>query len=169
MIDIKKAGKEDWQKIRNIAFDTWPVTYGSLMPMEQVQYLLENCFDKPTIHGQMTENGHVYLIAESEGIPVGFTSYEIHFRVQPRLMIHKLYVSPVFQGNGIGLHLLETLTGIAIKNHQTALCLKVFHLNHKAIRFYERYGFVKTGTEMTDPGNSFILEDLVMIREIPAA
>lgn len=166
MIDINKAASEDWQKIRNIAFDTWPVTYGPLMPMEEVQYLLETGFDKQTIQRQMNENGHVYLLAESGGVPVGFTSYEIYFRGQPRLMIHKLYVSPAFQGKGIGSHFLDALTGIALQNHQTALRLKVYRLNHKAIRFYEKSGFVKTGIEKTDPGNRFIIEDEVMIREL---
>lgn len=166
MIDIKKAGKEDWQEIRNIAFDTWPVTYGPLMPMEQVRYLLETYFSKEMIQRQMTENGHVFLLAESGGVPVGFTCYEISFRGQPQLMIHKLYVSPAFQGNGIGLHLLEALTGIASQNHQTALRLKVYYLNHKAIRFYEKYGFVKTDSEKTDPVNDFIIEDDVMVKEV---
>lgn len=168
MIDIKKAGMEDWQKIRNIAFETWPVTYGTLMPMEQVHYLLEKLFSRHTIQSQMNENGHVYLLAESEGIQVGFASYEINYRGQPRMMIHKLYVSPALQGNGIGTQVLDALTGIASQKHQTALRLKVYYLNHKAIRFYEKNGFVKTGIEKTDPGNAFIIEDDVMTKEVSA-
>lgn len=168
MIDIKKAGLEDWQKIRNIAFDTWPVTYGTLMPMEQVHYLLEKLFSKHTIQSQMNEAGHVYLLAESEGFPVGFASYETQYQGQAYLMIHKLYVLPAYHGKGIGVHLLDALTGIALQNHQTALRLKVYYLNRKAIRFYEKYGFVKTGIEKTDPGNAFIIEDDVMLREVSA-
>ena len=166
MIDIKLAGMDDWQKIRNIACDTWPLTYGPLMPMEQVQYLLETGFSKQNIQRQMNENGHVYLLADSDGVPAGFTSHEIYFGEQPQLMIHKLYVSPAFQGKGIGVHFLNALIAIALQNNQTALRLKVYHLNRKAICFYEKHGFVKTGIEKTDPGNRFIIEDEVMIREL---
>ena len=168
MIDIKKAGMEDWQKIRNIAFETWPVTYGSLMPMEQVHYLLEKLFSWQTIQSQMHEAGHVYLLAESGGVPVGFASCEGPYQGKACLMIHKLYVLPAYQGKGIGVQFLEVLTGIALQNHLTSLRLKVFHLNHKAIRFYEKNGFVKTGIEKTDPGNAFIIEDDVMTKEVSA-
>ena len=54
--------------------------------------------------------------------------------------IEKLFVEPVLHGRGIGTRLLE----FAVKEKQ-ARRLWVLEKNPRAIRFYERGGFVRTG------------------------
>lgn len=58
--------------------------------------------------------------------------------------LHKLYVLPAYQKQGIGGHVLDCLIEEA-KSAQAALLLTVLEVN-PARHFYERHGFVLTHT-----------------------
>lgn len=55
--------------------------------------------------------------------------------------INQLYVDQRYQGQGVGSALLK----IAMERSAGTLRLRTFEVNHKAQRFYERFGFVAIG------------------------
>ena len=59
--------------------------------------------------------------------------------------IQKLFVEPVLQGKGIG----EALLMHAVRE-KGAYALWALEKNERAIAFYERHGFSKTGGRMTE-------------------
>lgn len=165
MTDFRNADIEDLYKVKQIAEATWPPTFGSMLPAEQLNYMLELIYNIESLRQQM-EQGHRFILAEKNGDAVGFCSYEINYKASRRLMIHKVYLLPYVQGLGIGTKLLDRMTDIARLNNDTALRLKVFHLNLNAIHFYLKYGFSKSGTETTQFGNYEPILDYVMIKEL---
>lgn len=166
MVEFKKLEISEWAKIQKIAYETWPNTFGQVLPGEQITYMLELIYNEEALKKQMLEIGHNFLAAEKDSHPLGFTSYEINYLSKPQLMIHKLYLLPMAQGLGIGTKFITLLSEIAIQNKNNRLRLKVYFKNTKAIGFYEKYGFRKIGTEMTDIGNNYTILDNVMVKEL---
>ena len=153
-------------KIREIAYQTWPDTFGQVLPKEQIEYMLQLIYNETSLKKQLLEKGHNFILAEKDNKPLGFTSYEINYQLEPQLMIHKLYLLPAAQGLGIGTKLLNLLSESALQSNNKLLRLKVYFANTKAIGFYEKYGFKQIGTETTDIGNGYSVLDNVMMKEL---
>src|SRR5215216_2952405 len=139
MIELKLATPENWQIIQTIAYRTWPHTFGSVMPKEQIDYMLGLIYNEESLKEQMTNKNHQFLLALNNDDRVGFTSYELDYRKTPQLMIHKIYLLPESQGLGTGTKILDYLSGVAKNHKQKTLRLKVFYKNDKAEIFYRRY------------------------------
>ncbi len=166
MVEFKKIEITDWAKIQKIAYETWPNTFGQVIPEEQINYMLQLIYNEESLKKQILEKSHNFILAEKDNQPLGFTSYEINYNSEPQLMIHKLYILPATQGLGIGTKFLNLLSGIAQVNKNNQLSLKVYYENTKAIGFYEKYGFKKIGTETTDIGNNYNVLDNVMVKKL---
>ncbi|MBE0539009.1 MAG: GNAT family N-acetyltransferase [Ignavibacterium sp.] len=166
MLEFKKAEIKDLSTIQKIAYDTWPNTFGKVIPKKQINYMLQLFYNKELLKKQMLEKGHNFLLAENDNQAIGFTSYEIFCNAEPQLMIHKLYILPLKQGLGIGTELLNLLSDIAMQNNNKRLRLKVFYKNVNAISFYKKYGFKNIGTETTNIGNDYSILDNIMVEEL---
>ena len=84
-----------------------------------------------------------------DGVVKGFIKIEGTY-------IARLFVEPVLQNASIGSQLLE----YAIKEHH-ADHLWALEKNEKAIRFYERHGFIRTGEKKPEEGTT---EYLILLR-----
>lgn len=166
MIEIKHIGIESISKIKKIAHETWPNTFGQLMPKEQIDNMLDLIYNETSLKNQMLNKGHNFILVEEDNHLLGFSSYEVNYNYEMQLMIHKIYLVPASQGLGLGKRLINFLSDIARQNQNTTLRLKVYYENFKAIGFYEKYGFRKVGTEITDIGNNYEILDNVMVKEL---
>lgn len=166
MISFRKANIGDIGIIQEIAYETWPDTFGQLMPAELIDYMLALVYNDESLKIQMTEKKHQFVLVLKDDQPVGYTSYEVNYYGQPQLMVHKAYLLPSTQGAGIGTALFDMLSSTAVAHNNKKLRLKVFFKNLKAIRFYEKYGFEKTGTEEVSIGNNYIILDNVMEKQL---
>lgn len=61
------------------------------------------------------------------------------------LEIERIYVDSQYQGSGLASVLFEFAVKLAIEMKLTRIWLGVWEHNPRAIRFYEKCGFVKTG------------------------
>lgn len=61
------------------------------------------------------------------------------------LELYQLYVLAPWHGSGVGAALMDWTLGEAGRRGATHLQLSVFVDNHRARRFYERYGFAEVG------------------------
>jgi diamine N-acetyltransferase len=164
-VNIREINVEEISIIQFIAKNTWPNTFGKVMPKEQIDYMLDLIYSEAALIEQIKKN-HVFLIAFSNGNPLGFASYELNYNNKPQLMIHKIYLLPHSQGFGLGIKFFNMISDIAIKYGLTKLCLKVFYKNQNAIGFYEKYGFKSVDTIETNIGNDYIIFDYLMEKEI---
>lgn len=165
ILKFRDAEQKDWYKIKQIAYATWPDTFGAMLPAIQIKTMLAVIYKKESLMRQVKE-GHKFLLAEQAGEAVGFCSYEPNYKAMQHLMIHKLYLLPTVQGLGIGTKILNWISGTARLHHDVALRLKVFYLNQKAINFYIKYGFKKTNTEITKFDNNYNIIDYVLIKKL---
>lgn len=165
MINFRNAGIEELYKVREIAYATWPDTFGTMLPAAQIDYMLNLIYNDESLR-QQANQGQNFILAEQDGNAIGFCSYELNYESSGYLMIHKLYLLPSVQRSGIGSKFLTRLVDIAKLNKNTGLRLKVFYLNLKAISFYVGHGFRKEGTEITQFSHSYTVLDFVLIKDI---
>lgn len=161
-MELRNAALSDIPVIQQIAWDTWPVTYGEILSPEQLEYMLQRTYATEAIEQQMNLQQHVFLLAQAGDKVWGFVSYEPHYQGQPSTRIHKLYVLPDTQGRGIGRQLIDAVRTLAAEQGDTQLELNVNRYN-RAVHFYEKYGFHIHRSEDIDIGHGFWMEDYVMV------
>jgi len=166
MIEIKQASLSDLIYVREIAIETWPVTFADILTPDQISYMLEWMYDLEALKSQFTKKGHVFLLAKEDGRHLGFCSYEVHCNRDLKTKIHKIYILPDTQGKGIGRKLIEAVAHIAKEKGDTHLYLNVNKHNKSAIDFYRHIGFYEAYREVIDIGNGFIMDDVVMEMKI---
>jgi len=70
-----------------------------------------------------------------------------------RYYLRSMAVDPNYQNKGIGLFILENISNVAEKENIRKISLESFKPLYKAIGFYEKYGFKKTGITKDLCGN----------------
>lgn len=163
-MQIRKATLEDYDIIHKIALTTWADTYGKILSPEQMEYMLEMMYSRKAIEEQIALKGHHFLLAEDEGTPVGFASYEINYRAETT-KIHKLYVLPETHGKGTGRALVNVIENAARLHTNDKLVLNVNRFN-PAVHFYLKNGFVNLGDDNIDIGNGYLMEDYLMQKQL---
>ncbi|WP_294819316.1 GNAT family N-acetyltransferase [uncultured Flavobacterium sp.] len=162
MIEIRKASAEDYVTIRELADRTWYPTYGAILSQEQLDFMIDMMYSQAAFTEQLSIKNHHFLLAAENGVPMGFASYELNYLSQTA-KVHKLYVVPEAQGKGVGQKLLSIIENEALKNGNDTIVLNVNRFN-KAVHFYLKSGFEKTGEEDISIGNGYLMEDFIMTK-----
>jgi len=113
---------------------------------------LEACvFDREIQRAIFMENTsnprNIYLVAEQNGLPVGFISCHIQNLLHhggPIGEIQEMYVDPGYRSSGVGARLLDALKELAVRQKVIQLEVTSNHSRTSAHRFYEREHFVHT-------------------------
>lgn len=161
MLTITRATPEQIHIVQEIAYATWPETFGKILSAEQITYMLGMMYDDASLRSQITERGHVFLLANVDGVYGGFASYELSYKNSPVSKLHKIYILPTMQGKNVGKALMTEVASIAREAGMQYLTLNVNRGNN-AVGFYQRYGFEKIGEEDIDIGNGYFMNDAIM-------
>jgi diamine N-acetyltransferase len=162
MIQIQIATLEELAVIRKIAYETWPSTYSSILSPAQIDYMLDKMYDLKTLENQLTEEGHVFLLATQNNIPLGFAGFQLNCQIPNCAKLHKIYLLPQAQGKGIGKLLLQEVLRLSQRGNQESIMLNVNKFNLQAIMFYMSQGFKESYREVIDIGAGFVMDDLVL-------
>lgn len=161
-IAIRKAYPADIPLIREMAYKIWPVTYGSILPKEQLDYMLELIYSEPSLKEQMEKN-HEFIMVYDGVHPVGFASFSL---IEPQTYkLHKIYVLPSQQGKGTGRYIIDQLVKAMKTKGATSLQLNVNRHNN-AKTFYEKMGFIVIKEEDIDIGKGYFMNDYVMEKRL---
>lgn len=165
MITICEASILDVPTIQNIARETWPLTYGTILSNEQLNYMLDLIYSETILIKQIQNKEQLFFIAYEGTKVLGFVSIEHKYKNKAISKIHKIYILAEAQGKGVGKALIDFVEKRAQENHSTALSLNVNRFN-KAQHFYYKIGFEIIAEEDIDIGNGFLMEDYVMEKPI---
>ncbi|WP_317165221.1 GNAT family N-acetyltransferase [Flavobacterium difficile] len=160
MIYLEKINKTQLPIIKDLAYAIWPSTYGEILSIEQLNYMLDNFYSIENLSNQM-DNGQVFELLVEASNKVGFVAYELNCKETGWLKIHKIYLLPETQGKGFGRFMIDEVVKIAKKNQQKGVFLNVNKYN-KAQFFYQKLGFAITKDEVIDIGNNYIMDDYQM-------
>ncbi len=154
---IGLASIEDAEQIREVAKESFISTYEDIVPMEQLEWMLEDMYSVDSIHHQI-EQGHIYYFLFYKGIASGYFSLEQH--PDGVVHLHKIYLSPQVQGLGFGRILIEHAFVIARRLCDMDRCRVELYVNrnNKAVKFYQHIGFEIGETR------DYIIEDTQFVR-----
>ncbi|SFF05587.1 GNAT family N-acetyltransferase [Spirosoma endophyticum] len=163
MITVIQATDQELPIIRDIAYQTWPTTFGEILSPAQIRYMLDMMYSLDSLKRQISEQKHVFLLAQETDSKayLGYVSYEFDYKSQSKTKIHKIYLLPASQGKGVGRLLIDKVAELAAEHRNSTVSLNVNRYN-KAIQFYERMGFNVIDNETIDIGDGFLMEDFVM-------
>lgn len=160
MITIDPARSSDFKLIQTIAYRTWPETYGGILSKKQLEFMLDKFYSLQNLQLNVKQNQLFYIINDNE-IPLGFLGIQHHFEEKPITKIHKIYVLPNNQGNGIGKTVIDFVVHNALKNNSEKIILNVNRFN-KAVLFYQKMNFKIVQEIDISIGNNYLMEDFIM-------
>lgn len=141
---IRKATIKDLSRIAEIQIFNYRLYFYPIFKADK--YYFDELQVPSLMQKYEADIDRVYVY--DDGVVKGFIKIEETY-------IARLFVEPVLQNASIGSQLLK----YAIKEHQ-ADHLWALEKNEKAIRFYERHGFIRTGEKKLEEGTTEFLIQL---------
>lgn len=165
MITVLPATDSDFDIIRSIAYETWPIAYDEILSKAQLDYMLGAFYNDTALKESVSQKAHHFVLANEGNQTLGFASFERNYDHQKQTKIHKIYILPSAQGKGVGKVLIDYIAFEARKQGSLSLCLNVNRFN-KAITFYEKMGFSISSEVNIELEHGYLMEDYVMERPI---
>ena len=164
-IILRPVQKDEYGKVRELAETIWPVCYKDILSAEQIDYMMDMMYSEDVISKEISE-GVRYSFVESDGCIAGYLAWGQWNSVPPTAKLHKLYLLPEKQGQGIGSAAIGLVKQEAKAAGYIRLRLNVNRRNANAIKCYTGNGFTMVQLENNDIGNGFFMTDYVMEAKI---
>lgn len=158
MVTIRKATSSDIELLRSLAREIWTECYPGIISMEQIEYMLNLMYSQQTIEREIS-TGVYWNILEDNSKPVGFLAFTDDGK--KNIKLNKLYVQAGRHGKGLGQKALGYVVNFAEQNGFQNVYLTVNKKNLRAIKAYERNGFILTESVVSDIGNGYVMDDFV--------
>jgi ribosomal protein S18 acetylase RimI-like enzyme len=158
-VEIDRLTPGEVDAVCRLARRTWQDTYPGIISQQQIDAMLADRYASTTIHAQLADPYHVWLIARENGELSGFAHAVIE---NGRCKLDKLYVDPERQRRGIGRSLFEAVRSITRGQGVHRLSLQVNRRNARAIEAYRKYGLHVVEARVFDIGGGFVMDDYIM-------
>ena len=163
-ISYRAAGPDDAERLVALFHDCFRDTFGHLYdPRDLATFLAGHTAGE--WRAQLESDDYSVRLAEDANQLAGFVKLgPLRLPVEPAgkaAELHQLYVPGQWQGSPVARELMAWLTAEARRRGIDELYLAVFTENHRARRFYSRYGFEDVGPYAFMVGNQAD-EDVIM-------
>jgi diamine N-acetyltransferase len=166
-LEIRPASSLDLEIVRDLAERIWPDCYGAMLPPGQVRYMLDWMYAPHRLRSEW-DRGVRYRLALLDGRPAGYLAWECEASTDTAFL-NKLYLVPELHGRGLGQEMIASVCHEVSVEGVPRLELRVNRQNQKAIRAYDRAGFVIVQTLVTDIGSGFVMDDFLMRLDVARA
>lgn len=147
-ITIKKATTHDSKPLQKISRQTFFETFSQGNTKEDMEHYLDTSFSEEKLTAELAlPNSTFYFALLDEKVigylKVNFGSSQTELQDDNAMEIERIYVLQVYHGKKVGQLLYEKAMQIAHQNKVDYVWLGVWEKNPRAIRFYQKNGFVK--------------------------
>ncbi|HEX9932080.1 MAG TPA: GNAT family N-acetyltransferase [Allosphingosinicella sp.] len=147
-IVYRDAGAEDAATLSALGRATFTETFGHLYTPENLAAFLESHAEERW-RGELADPRFRVRLAEEDGRAAAYAKLgppSLPFETKrPCAELRQFYVLKPWHGRGIAAELMRWVLAEARAQGAEELYLSVFIDNHRARRFYERYGFEQIG------------------------
>ncbi|MEM8508762.1 MAG: GNAT family N-acetyltransferase [Bacteroidota bacterium] len=146
-MEIRKATIQDSTKLKEIGKQTFYETFSSDNSEENMTKYLAQEFSNEKLRSELNDPNAEFYFAELDGKIIGYLKVnrgpsQTEIKNENALEIERIYVLKEFHGKKVGQMLYDKAITLA-KIHDVAyVWLGVWERNPRAIRFYEKNGFV---------------------------
>lgn len=149
MIAYRAALPADGTELAEMAKRSFTETFGSLYPASDLAAFLDRTFGAGGLPSELDDPAFSVRLATENDRIIGFAKIgPVAFPGDwppQAIELHQLYVLGGWHGEGVGPALLDWAIVTARAAGHSELVLSVYVDNHRARRFYERYGFEEIG------------------------
>ncbi len=150
-IKVIRADSSHAETIASIGKRSFRDAFGSLFKDKTALFeYLEYTYSVDKIIKSINKENNVFFLAFVENVPVGFakvkkSSLNEQIASIAQMELQKIYVLSYYHGSGAGAALMQTVLELARQVQPDYVWLDTHTTNTKAIRFYEKNGFVRAG------------------------
>ena len=145
---FREAGPEDAVTLAELGARTFAETFGHLYTPENLAAFLAS-HSEARWRGELSDAAFAVRIGEVDGQAVAYAKIgppTLPFEPEGQpIELRQFYVLEDWQGTGAARELMDWAISEARRRCGDELYLSVFIDNHRARRFYERYGFEAVG------------------------
>ena len=169
-LTIRKATPADAEVLSALALKIFLDTFAAQNTPEDIALHAERSYSRDIQLAEINDPSLTYLLAEVDGLAVGFSMIgqprsESCSKFEAPIELFRFYVDKEWHGKGIAKPMMNECVRIARELGGKTICLSVWLENPRAIRFYEKTGFRKEGTQPYVLGND-LQTDWVMAMDI---
>jgi diamine N-acetyltransferase len=166
-MNIRYGTTEDARMLSELGARTFYDTFAEDNTPENMAAYLKKSFSPDIQRNELSQPDMIFLIAESEGNPIGYAQLILNSRDETitgarPLEIRRIYASQEYLGKGVGKELMLATLIEARRRGCDCVWLGVWEKNQRAIDFYKKWGFREVGTQLfsvgDDPQNDFVME-----------
>ncbi len=155
---IRKISIEDWQKLQEIGKQTFYETFAESNSAEDMQRYLEESFAEEKVKNELSNPNSEFYFAEIDDEVVGylklnFGTSQTELQDNNAVEIERIYVLKTYHGQKVGQLLYDKAIEVAQNKQAEYVWLGVWEENPRAIRFYEKNGFVAFDKHIFKLGN----------------
>lgn len=150
-ITIKKCTIEDLELLQEISIETFRDTFKDQNSPENMKAYLDRAFNLAQLEKELSNGSSefhfVYFNGEVAGyLKVNTDEAQSEKMGKESLEIERVYISKEHHKRGLGKCLIDKATEIAIERNKERIWLGVWEKNENAVAFYEKMGFIQTGS-----------------------
>jgi ribosomal protein S18 acetylase RimI-like enzyme len=146
-IKIERVNNNNIDELRELAIQSFIETYSWANTEENMQLYVDRYFSVKLLREEINNPDCQFYLALLEEKPIGyiklnFGQAQTDIKDDKSLELERIYVLKAFQANRVGYELIQKSIQITGEYEKDYLWLGVWEKNEKAIRFYEKNGFV---------------------------
>ena len=169
-VSLRPCRFGDLPELRALSIRTFRETFAALNTPENLQEYLDSAFAEEKLRRGLANETSLFFLLYSENTPAGYLKLneapsQTDLNDPDSLEIERIYVRGEFQGKGLGRYLMEQALLTAAERKKKYVWLGVWEKNEKAIGFYQKNGFYKTGTHAFAVGKE-VQTDFIMRKDI---
>lgn len=167
---IKKCNLENASELQRISVETFTETFKEHNSPEHLNAYLEKAYNLEALKQELANpSSHFFFVYWDQEIAgylkVNMDKAQTEAMGSGSLEVERIYVKQHYQKHGLGKALLNKAFEIALDEKKQAIWLGVWEDNTNAIAFYQKKGFVQTGSHSFFMGDDEQV-DLIMTKTL---
>lgn len=167
---IKKCTQEELPKLQNISITTFTETFQEQNSPEHLQAYLEKAYNFKQLEQEVANpSSQFFFVSVNEEVAgylkVNTDDAQTESMGSDFLEVERIYIKKAFQKHGLGKLLMDKAVEIAIEQQKKNIWLGVWENNENALAFYQKKGFIQTGSHSFFMGDDEQV-DLIMVRTL---
>ena len=168
-IQIQQAFTDDVDVVQLIGRETFFETFSPSNTEADMKKYLEESFSDERVKSELSNSDSLFFVAWEGDKAIGYLKVNVgkaqtELQDETSLEIERIYVKRAYHGKKVGQLLYEKALAIAELQNKSSLWLGVWEANPKAIRFYEKNGFVAFDKHIFKMGDDEQID--VMMRKV---
>jgi ribosomal protein S18 acetylase RimI-like enzyme len=156
-MEITKAILSDLKELQTLSRKAFFETLSSGNTEENMHEYLDMEFAEEKIKRELSNPDSEFYLAKENHAPIGylkinFGKAQTELKEAKGMEVERIYVLKELHGKNVGQLLFDKVLEIAKAKNMDYLWLGVWEKNPRAIRFYEKNGFVQFGTHIFKVG-----------------